>query len=111
MNSPAGSDANIHRGRRRWGRKVLRQWCIRVRWRDIGVDSIGNVGAPAHGDTPADACADVGVGHTGRLYDGIHLRNRGKGQYSYRPCSPRPHPPVHQDLLTLTGGKFWACLF
>jgi len=47
--SPAGSNADICRRRWwRWGRKVLRQRRIVGRRRDIGVDRIGNVGAPAN---------------------------------------------------------------
>jgi hypothetical protein len=49
MDSPAGSNADTYRRRWwRWGRKVLRQRRIVGRRRDIGVDRIGNVGAPAN---------------------------------------------------------------
>src|ERR1700757_1410521 len=45
MDSASGPDADAHR--RRWRRKVLRQGRIGARWRNVGVDRIGNVGAPA----------------------------------------------------------------
>src|ERR1700757_4120187 len=100
--SPAGSNADILRWRRR--RKVLRQRCIVGRRRGIAVDRIDKVGAPADSNTPADARADVGVGHAGGLHDGSNLRNRRESQHRY-PCgSPRPHPQIHRDLLPVTAG-------
>src|SRR3984885_6067350 len=64
VDSSAGANADVDR--RRWWRgwKIPRQRRIVGRRWDIAVDRVGNVGAPAHGNTPADACAHVGVGHT-----------------------------------------------
>lgn len=106
MDTLAGSNADTYR--RRWwgrGRKVLRQRRIVGRRRDIGVDRIGNVGAPADRNTSADAGADVGVGHTGGLHDGIYLRNRRKSQHRYPHGSPRPQPQIHRDLLPVTAER------
>ena len=100
-NAPAGSDTDIHR-RWRWGRKVLRQRRIVGRRRSIGVNRIGNVGAPAYRNSVADASADIRVRHTGRLHDGTHLRNPRKGRHCYPACNPRPHPKIHRDLLSIT---------
>ena len=97
MDSAAESsaDADIHRRwrrRRGWRLKVFRQGRIVGRRWDIGVNRIGDVHAPTHGNAPTDACADVGVGHTGGLQDGIHLRNRGKSQRRYpRRSQDRTH--------------------
>jgi hypothetical protein len=94
--SPA-SNADVYRWR--WGRIVLRQRRIVGRRWDIGVDRIGNVGAAADRNTPADVRADVGVGHARGLNDVTHFRNRRDRQHRYPRGSPRSDAQIHREVL------------
>ena len=93
----AGTNTDADRRRRRRRRREIpRQRRVVGRRRDVAVDRVGHVGAPAHRNTPADACAHVGVGHTGGQHEAFDVIAASPLSRGY----PRPRSiPDHARAL------------